>query len=256
MSMRAAAYLLLLLLCCIGARPSQLADAAYQHDDAELLPSPVHRACGTDRSCFRRHCRWWGGRTPGSSRYVTNLTWHRTIRTSSGQYSSPCHAGSRSLLQSSNAASCPAGFVSTCQVGLGQMCQAHAPGCRSTGFQLQGKQCCCCPPGQGISLANGAKITSQPQSCSDPSAEVCGHSHSVLRACSLCSSLQQHCTAHAMRHHKPSITCASGSLTPSDAVLSDACYLDPHVMYELSSYGGTGPLCSMASCIQEPPTVT
>ena len=52
----------------------------------------------------------------------------------------------RGLLQKSSV-SCGPGYASTCQVGVGQICQAHAPGCRSTGVQLFGKQCCCCPTG-------------------------------------------------------------------------------------------------------------
>ena len=56
-------------------------------------------------------------------------------------------AGERALLQEKSAASCGAGYASSCQVGLGQICEVHTRGCQSTGVQLYGKQCCCCPIG-------------------------------------------------------------------------------------------------------------
>ena len=55
-------------------------------------------------------------------------------------------AGSRMLLQSS-AGTCQAGAEATCQIGLLESCQVLTPDCRANGFQLLGKQCCCCPAG-------------------------------------------------------------------------------------------------------------
>ena len=41
--------------------------------------------------------------------------------------------------------SCPAGYASSCQIGVGQVCDVITPGCLSAGVQVKGKQCCCCP---------------------------------------------------------------------------------------------------------------
>ena len=91
--------------------------------------------------------------------------------------------------------SCPKGYASSCQIGIGQVCDVVTPGCLSVGVQVKGKQCCCCPtsgpPRCGLALSP-CTLTMCSGCCADTSSHSCGLPASALACLPICACSQAH----------------------------------------------------------------